>query len=144
MLVKLQRYQEAIVPFQKFIEVAPPQYAFKVKMAKAFINQFKGGFDKSVEISPQDAETWTNKGLLFFNSGRYQEALECYDKAIKINPIYPQTWYYRGTLLHILGKYKEAMESFQKFIEIAPPEHYCQIKMAKGVIRHFKESRKIV
>jgi tetratricopeptide (TPR) repeat protein len=39
-----------------------------------------------LEIDPNDADAWNNKGNALYNLGNYNEAIECYDQALKIDP----------------------------------------------------------
>jgi tetratricopeptide (TPR) repeat protein len=43
-------------------------------------------FDKAIEIDPNDASTWCNKGTALSNLGKNQEAIESFDKASELNP----------------------------------------------------------
>ena len=45
-------------------------------------------YDKAIEIDPNNANAWNNKGLALDNLGKYEEAIKCYDKAIEIDPNY--------------------------------------------------------
>jgi tetratricopeptide (TPR) repeat protein len=51
----------------------------------------------------EDADAWYKKGNTFFNSGKYEEAIEAYDKAIEIKPDYPEDWSNLGTALSKIG-----------------------------------------
>ena len=50
-------------------------------------------FGKAIEINPQDADAWYNKGVALYNLGRYEEAIKAYDEAIKLNPQDTDAWY---------------------------------------------------
>jgi len=47
-------------------------------------------YDEVLEINPQFALAWLNKGWALGALGRYTEALECYDEAIEIDPNYSE------------------------------------------------------
>ncbi len=33
-------------------------------------------FDKAIELNPEDADAWYNKGLVLYHQGKYDEAIE--------------------------------------------------------------------
>ena len=43
-------------------------------------------YAKAIEINPQLAEAWNNKGVVLGWSGRYEEAKEAFEKAHEIDP----------------------------------------------------------
>ena len=63
---------------------------------------------------------WIENGILFFNAGKYNEAIECYDKAIKLNPNSLVALYNKGSAVMQLGKYNEVIECYDKAIKLNP------------------------
>lgn len=61
-----------------------------------------------------------DKGIKFYEQGKYDEALKCFEKAIDLNPYHADAWCNRGFALVELKKYDEAAEAFDKAIELAP------------------------
>ena len=45
-------------------------------------------FDTAIEIDPQTAGYWYNKGLALKYLGMYDEALEAFEKAHELDPTY--------------------------------------------------------
>ena len=43
-------------------------------------------FEKVLEIDPNDARAWYNKGTTCIVIGRAEEAVTCLDKAVEIDP----------------------------------------------------------
>lgn len=43
-------------------------------------------YNKAIEIKPQNSTAWTNKGFALYSLNKYDEALASDDKAIEINP----------------------------------------------------------
>lgn len=54
---------------------------------------------KALEIDPNDADAWNNKGNALYNLGNYNEAIECYDRALKIDPKNADARYNKGSAL---------------------------------------------
>jgi tetratricopeptide (TPR) repeat protein len=74
--------------------------------------------DKALEIAPDYAEAWSNKGVILYNLGEYDKAIMSYDKAIEINPNDDYAWYNRGLALDDLGMNKEAIKSYSQAIKL--------------------------
>jgi tetratricopeptide (TPR) repeat protein len=77
-------------------------------------------FDKAIELDPNNALAWNNKGNTLFRLGRYNEALACIDKAIEIDPNYSNAYSGKGAIFFRLDKYDEAMDCYNKAIELDP------------------------
>ena len=45
-----------------------------------------GCYDKALEIKPEYANAWNNKGIALGNLERSDEAIRCFDKALEIDP----------------------------------------------------------
>ena len=73
-----------------------------------------------MEIKPDDAETWYNKGNVFSDLKNLDEAIKCYDKALEIQPNYVDAWYNKGLALYILKNLDEAIKCYDKALEIKP------------------------
>ena len=43
-------------------------------------------YDKAIELDPNDAEAYNNRGNSYRDLGQYQRAIEDYDKAIELDP----------------------------------------------------------
>jgi len=69
-------------------------------------------FDKALEMDPNLADAWHNKGLAYRESGNYEEALKCFDKALEINPELYRTLISKGDTLTSQGFLVEATELF--------------------------------
>jgi tetratricopeptide (TPR) repeat protein len=77
-------------------------------------------YDKAIELKPDYAEAWYNRGFLLGELGRYDEALKAYDKAIELKPDDDYAWDNKGFLLEKLGRYDEALEAHDKAIKLKP------------------------
>jgi tetratricopeptide (TPR) repeat protein len=115
-------------------------------------------YDKAIEIDPNDANAWYNKGISLGKLETYEEALKCYDKAIEIDPNHAYAWRNKAVALVVLVfvtqyvKHKEenikclqkAIECYDKAIEIDPNDaNAVTCTMAKHLalsfLRKFRE-----
>lgn len=77
-------------------------------------------YDKAIELHPEDAFAWFNKGVSLDSLVRYEEALSCYSKAIVLDPEDAGAWNNRGNSLNNLGRHEEALNCYDKAIELDP------------------------
>ena len=84
-------------------------------------------FDKALEIDPNDTMALYNKGTALLALGRSEEAIVCFDKAIQINPLDADSWHKKGMALWFevceVGddkKGKEASRCFKEAIQLDP------------------------
>ena len=85
-------------------------------------------FDKALEIDPNFAYAWYNKGLVLIELENYREAIECFDGAVKCLDSAEKekialVLFGKATALDSLGEkdetyYLDALNCFGKVIEI--------------------------
>jgi tetratricopeptide (TPR) repeat protein len=68
--------------------------------------------NRSIELEPQDANTYNSRGLVHFRLGHYQEAVADYDRSIQGNPAVASSWMMRG-----LAKQAAGLEGAQSDID---------------------------
>ena len=77
-------------------------------------------YNKAIQIKPDYAEAYSNRGIALKELGELEEAVESCNKAIQIKPDYAEAYYNRGIALKDLGQLEEAIESYNKAIQIKP------------------------
>ena len=50
----------------------------------------------AIEINPQFAGAWYDKGLALVSQGKHDEAIKAFDRAIELNPKDAVAWYNKG------------------------------------------------
>ena len=70
--------------------------------------------------SSKDAKEFFNRGNLFYNLNKFEEAEKEYREAIKINPDYADAHNNLGALLQNLKRYEETEKEFREAIKINP------------------------
>ena len=74
----------------------------------------------NIDLAPDDATAYRNRGLSYSDLGQYRRAIEDYDKAIELDPNDATAYYNRGLTYRRLGQYRRAIEDFDKAIELDP------------------------
>lgn len=75
-----------------------------------------------ISIFPDTVEiAYNNRGIYYFDSGKYQLAIEDYNKALEINSSrYADAYYNRGNAYYQLGNYQQAIVDYNSAIAIKP------------------------
>merc|ERR1719263_104795 len=73
----------------------------------AKINRFEDAlqsFDKAIQLKPDYAMAFNNRGKVLAKINRFEDALQSYDKAIQLNPDDAMAFVNRGIVLHELNR----------------------------------------
>ena len=84
------------------------------------LNESLVAMEKSVELSPNDAETHSNLGNTLNDLGRLEEAEARHRHAIAINPAYSKAHNNLGITLRKLGRVEEAEASYRQATALNP------------------------
>jgi tetratricopeptide (TPR) repeat protein len=74
-------------------------------------------YNQALEIQPELADTWNNRGVVLTRMQRYQEAIDSYEKATQIRPSYPDAWNNKGVVLLEMQQFPEAITCYEKAIQ---------------------------
>ena len=85
-------------------------------------------YTRAIELNPEYARTYYNRGIAYRKSGQYTQAIEDYTRAIELNPEYAVelnhelvvAYYSRGNAYADLGQYKQAIKDYDRAIELNP------------------------
>jgi len=83
-------------------------------------NESLQSYQKYLEINPQDAGAWNNKGIDLALLGRTKDALNAFYAAANINTSYAEPWYNMGMIFDLTQDYNNAVQAYNKAIEINP------------------------
>jgi tetratricopeptide (TPR) repeat protein len=75
---------------------------------------------EAVKADGRLEEAWSNLGVLYFNRGKFKDALEAYKKAIALNSNRTLNFYGAGLTYKALGDKEHAIESWKKALSIDP------------------------
>ena len=74
------------------------------------------GYEKAIELKPDYAEAWDNKGAALSKLKRYEDALEAHEKAIELKPDLANAWFNKACLYALTGDKDNAIENLSKAI----------------------------
>ena len=103
-----------------------PMYQFAWKLLGAVlkqngkINESLVATQKSLQLDPQDAETYNNLGVMLQDLGRLNEAEVSLRQAITLKPDYAIAHSNLGGILQGLGRLEEAEANYRKAITLKP------------------------
>lgn len=92
---------------------SPLQTPEEYEIALAFHNQV-------IQVNPDDALIWCNRGIVLRWLKRYEEAIASHDRAIELKPDDASFWGSKGRLLEECQRYKEALSAFDRAVQILP------------------------
>ena len=101
-------------------------------------------FKKAINIKPNFADTYINRGILLKKQNKLDDALECWNIALKLNPKLFQAYNHCGIALIELNRPEEAIENWNNAIKIKPDfaEAYNNLGNAFYELKKFDESLK--
>jgi len=79
-------------------------------------------YDQAIELDPQFAGAYTNRGLAYSNKGNLDRAIADLDQAIALNPQYANAYFSRGFAYALAGQYDQALADLSEAIEIGVSE----------------------
>jgi len=89
-------------------------------------------YDKSIELNPKDARSYTNRGNAYYNLGNSNQAIKDYNQAIELNPKDVFANSNRGVAYYKLGNSNQAINDFNKAIELDPQN--AMVYYNRGII----------
>ena len=82
-------------------------------------------YNKAIDLNPQYAEAYCNRGIPLQELGKQEEALLSFDKAIHFKPDFAQAYNNRGLVLQDLGRLEEAEAAYRRALELKPDHQSC-------------------
>ena len=101
-------------------EVRNYSFAISVKLIKDRISSksITAIKESGLEDYINTAMYWNRLGLAYYESGKYEEAIESYKQAIEIDPDLALAHYNLGAVYSESGKYEEAIKPYKRAIRI--------------------------
>jgi tetratricopeptide (TPR) repeat protein len=89
---------------------------WRLKQVKEAIDDF----NKSIQLSPENATVYNNRGNALMDLGHPEEAVKDFDRAIALSPNYGAAYNNRGNARAERGQYSQAFQDFRKAVELMP------------------------
>jgi tetratricopeptide (TPR) repeat protein len=150
-LFTLEKYEEAIKCYDEALKIKPNYFdVLKDKgLAHCKLKDYKRAidcYDEALLLKPNHDQILEykkealrsleeidelKKGISFYDSDKYEEAIERFNRSLEANPKNADTLYYKGLALSDSSKYKEAIECYDEALKIKPT--YNEAMKAKEV-----------
>ena len=78
--------------------------------------------DQALQLAPQYAQAWINKGVCLVHLNQAQQALDCFNKSLALMPDSAEAWINKGAALGELGKHREALDCFMQAKRLGLPQ----------------------
>jgi tetratricopeptide (TPR) repeat protein len=75
---------------------------------------------KAIDVDPQNATAYFNRGIAFKQLAKLEAALASYDGAIAIKSDYSEAYFNRGNVLRVLERFEQALVSYDQAIALQP------------------------
>ncbi len=75
---------------------------------------------RAIQVNPNDAAAYTNRGVALKELRRLDDALACFEKAIALKPDFPSALSNQGLVLQELKRLDEALVCYEKAIALNP------------------------
>jgi cytochrome c-type biogenesis protein CcmH/NrfG len=94
------------------------------QMAKDLVNE--------VLNNPQNTKAWIQLGHIYFDTDKYDQAINAYEKALELNPNNADVWTDLGIMYRRSRQPRKALEKFDKAITVDPKHENSRIN--KGIV----------
>lgn len=84
----------------------------------------------ALQKSPNKARPYYNRGFVYLNQGKFNEAIQDFNEAIKIKPDYTEVYINRGIMYYEAGNLPQALLDYNKALTIDP--HVAQAYFNRG------------
>ena len=137
------KWNDAATMFRQATELNPKYVMARVKLGLALARQGRideaaknsglalDNYTEAIELTPDDAETYFNRGTAYEILEQYDSALNDYTKAIELKPKYVEAYSNRGLAYQHLGRHELALSDFDRAIELRPD--YADAYFNRGI-----------
>ena len=85
-------------------------------------------FDKAIQLKPDFALAYSNRGLTKSFLGKYESAIIDHDEAIRLNPHRAEAYYDRAVTKSIHGQYESSLADHNEAIRLKPDYAKCLLR----------------
>ena len=121
----IQKYQEAIADYDKYIEQNQKNYSAYQNRGTAHerlkhFDMALNDYTKVIELKPRDTIAYFNRGCVWDFLTKYSEAIKEYDTVLYIDPRLAKAYYNRVADYEKIRDYDKAIRDFTKAVELNP------------------------
>lgn len=80
----------------------------------------RDAFDRAIALKPDYAEAWNRRAVLFFNDGRYDEAIKDLESAIQYEPRHFGAWIGLAMIFESVDRADAALKAYERALQIHP------------------------
>jgi len=136
LLFEKRQFWDAEKYYQKAIRQRPNDPICFANLAACYNEQSQPllglwAADQSIQLKPDYAEAWSNRGNALHDLKRYEEALASFERALELKPDYAEAWSNKGSTLHELKRFDGAIAHYDKALSLKPD--YAEGWTNKGV-----------
>jgi tetratricopeptide (TPR) repeat protein len=118
-----EKYPEAVLDFNKAIELKPNKSLTYLRRAIAYMNMHKlenslSDFNKAAELSPDEEEYYYCLSILNLVLDKPELAMNCINRALELRPQYPEALIHRGRLKVFYEDFDGALADFEYAIKL--------------------------
>lgn len=93
------------------------QEAITLQQQSAFI-EAEQKYQQALQLQPQQVEIWSDLGQLYYQIGRYQEALNTLLQALEVSRFVPLSHYRLGLVFEQLQQTEQAIQAYENTIKL--------------------------
>ena len=101
--------------------------------SKLILAQNEADYDRAIQLNPNNADAYFNRGLLRYEQKNYKSAEADYTQAIRINPQDALAYTNRGLIRYEQKNYKSAEADYTQAIKINPND--ADVYFNRGLLR---------
>ena len=95
---------------------------------------------KSLELNPDNANVWTDLGVMYRRSDNPKKALECFNRAADADPTHEVSRFNKGiVLLHDLNDMEGAIKAWEELLKINPFAMAGNGQSVDEIVKQFKQ-----
>jgi tetratricopeptide (TPR) repeat protein len=85
--------------------------------------------DEAIKLNPNSDRAYYNRGTIFLNLNKYQQAVDDFNKALKLNPKRFEAYLNRGDTWSNLGEISKAIADYKSAIQLKPNDSHPYINL---------------
>jgi tetratricopeptide (TPR) repeat protein len=125
-LIRARRYEEAVEPLGKAVQLEPRSSLYHYMYAYALMHGGDQGgpeavthLREAIRLDPANGLAWYRLGLIRSKAGQYGEAAPLLAKAVDLEPKLKEAHYQLGVALQKLGKAEESRTQFAEYRKLS-------------------------